>query len=281
MSPQASLPSPEAGTVAAHDGRAWARLPASEQGEGDMFDIEMRGEVAVVRMRHGRANTLDTAFCEAIVTQLDALRGTAGAVVWTADGGIFSAGVDLRRLVDGGQAYLHSFVPALSRAFKALYAFPQPLVTAVNGHALAGGCVIAAAGDQRLMVDAGASIGMPELRVGVPFPGIGLEIMRQVAGPAIERLLYRGERLDPGAALAMGLVHELVPAAELLERAVTLAADLASLPAEAFAVTKWQLREQVFLRLQTLEDEEREVERLWLEEATLARVRAYVASTLG
>ena len=245
-----------------------------------MFETTMHGEIAVVTMAHGKANALDTEFCEAIVGKLDELRGTARGVVWTGKGRIFSAGVDLRRILDAGEAYGHTFLPALSRAFKALYAFPHPMVTAINGHALAGGCIIAIAGDHRVMTDANASIGVPELRVGVPLPSMALEMIRQVTGIHAPRVLYRGERHDPQQALALGLVDELAPADEVLNRAIAAAEDLCSLAPESFAVTKWQLREQVFLRLHELEDEEREVERLWALPETHDRIRAYVDANI-
>jgi enoyl-CoA hydratase len=245
-----------------------------------MFETSMHGDIAVVTMAHGKANALDTEFCEAIVAKLDGLRNDARGVVWTGTGGIFSAGVDLHRILAGGEAYGHTFLPALSRAFKALYAFPNPLVTAINGHALAGGCIIAIAGDHRVMVNDKATIGVPELRVGVPLPGIALEMIRQVSGAHSQRVLYRGERHDPAAAQSLGLVDELVAAEQVLPTAIAAAEDLCSLSPEAFAVTKWQLREQVFLRLHELEDEEREVERIWALPATHDRIRNYMDANI-
>ena len=110
---------------------------------------------------------------------------------------------------------------------------------------------------------------------------MALEMVRQVCGAHADRVLLRGERHDPKTAKKLGLVDELVPADELLDAAFAAAQDLATINTDIFAVTKWQLREQVFLRLHELEDEEREVERLWLDPATLDRVRAYVEDTLG
>lgn len=246
-----------------------------------MLNVEVRDDVAVVEMQHGRANALDFEFCEAIVAKLDELRQSARAIVWTGNGSIFSAGVDLKRVLEEDKGYLHAFLPALSRAFKALYAFPNPMVCAINGHALAGGCIIAVAGDRRIMAEKQGTIGTPELRVGVPFPSMALEMVRQVCGAHADRVLLRGERHDPKTAKKLGLVDELVPADELLDAAFAAAQDLATINTDIFAVTKWQLREQVFLRLHELEDEEREVERLWLDPATLDRVRAYVENTLG
>ncbi|MEM7407996.1 MAG: enoyl-CoA hydratase/isomerase family protein [Pseudomonadota bacterium] len=246
-----------------------------------MFDTEMHDDIAVVTMCHGKANALDTEFCNGLVGKLDELRTSARGVVLTASGSIFSAGVDLHRVLQEDVGYVHTFLPALSRAFKALYAFPNPMVTAINGHALAGGCIIAIAADHRIMADAGATIGVPELRVGVPFPSMALEMIRQVAGRHAERIVYRGERLSPATAQQLGLVDDLVSADELQTKAIDSVRDLCSLAPESFAVTKWQLREQVFLRLHELEDEEREVERIWLEEGTRSRIQAYVDQAIG
>lgn len=246
-----------------------------------MFDIEMRDDVAIVTMSHGKANALDTEFCEAIVHKLDELRTQARAVVWTGSGSIFCAGVDLKRVLSEDVGYLHTFLPALSRAFKALYAFPNPMVSAINGHALAGGCIVAIAADHRIMASDSASIGMPELRVGVPVPSMALEMVRQVSGRHAERILYKGERFGASKARKLGLVDEVSNRAAVLDKAVACAQDLLAVAPEVFAVTKWQLREQVFLRLHELEDEEREVERLWMQPECRARIQAYLDQTLA
>ena len=245
-----------------------------------MLTIEMRDDVAVVTMSHGKANALDTEFCEAIVHKLDELRSQAKAVVWTGSGAIFSAGVDLKRVLAEDVGYLHTFLPALSRAFKALYAFPNPMVSAINGHALAGGCIVAIAADHRIMANDAATIGMPELRVGVPVPGVALEMVRQVSGKHTDRIVYRGERFGATKARKLGLIDDACNANDVLEKAVASAQDLLAVAPEVFAVTKWQLREQVLLRLHELEDEEREVERLWMEPDCRARIQAYLDATM-
>ena len=75
---------------------------------------------------------------------------------------VFSAGVDLRALADGGAEYAGRFVAALSEAFLAVFDHPAPVVAAINGHAIAGGCVLAMCADVRLM--SGGTIGLTELR---------------------------------------------------------------------------------------------------------------------
>src|SRR4051812_6094777 len=124
---------------------------------------------------------------------------SAGAIVLTGAGRAFSAGVDLRRIVEGGVPYAEEFLPALSDAFLAVFDCPRPVVAAINGHALAGGCVIAAAADLRLM--SGGTIGLTELLVGVQFPTVPLEIARHAFGPRAARLALTAEPYDADQAL--------------------------------------------------------------------------------
>src|SRR5262249_50576216 len=135
-----------------------------------MIDIEQSGKTLILHLAHGRANALDTEFCNAIASEFEKARtAPVDAVVVTGRGQIFSAGVDLLRVLDGGTAYLNGFLPALINLFETVFAYPKPVVAAINGHAIAGGCVLACAADYRVMAKGETRIGIPELRVGVPF----------------------------------------------------------------------------------------------------------------
>ena len=120
------------------------------------------GDVAIVSLAHGKVNAMDVELCEAVTARFEALRqGDSTAVVLTAQGSVFSAGVDLKRIVDGGAAYAERFIPALCGMFEAVLFHPRPVVAAINGHAIAGGCVLACAADLRLMADGPGRIGAP------------------------------------------------------------------------------------------------------------------------
>ena len=134
-----------------------------------MIERSQRDGILTLRLAHGKASALDLELIEATALALAEARD-ARAVILTGTGSIFSAGVDLYRLVDGGAEYTEQFVPALSRMLLDLFSFPKPLVVAVNGHAIAGGCIMTLAGDYRLMAGGNGRIGIPELLVGVPFP---------------------------------------------------------------------------------------------------------------
>src|SRR5258708_24895480 len=121
-------------------------------------------------------------FCEALTARFAEI-SSARAVVMTASGRTFSAGVDLVRLLEGGAPYVGKFLPVLSNMFAAVFSHPAPVVAAINGHAIAGGCVLACAADKRLMARDGGRIGVTELLVGVPFPPAAMEIIRCAPPP--------------------------------------------------------------------------------------------------
>jgi enoyl-CoA hydratase len=247
-----------------------------------MFDLTMRGRVAVLRMTHGKANAMDLEFCRWLSAQVDAcLQSAAGALVITGHGKMFSAGVDLPRLVSGGVAYVREFLPAMNHAFETLFAFPKPLVVAINGHAIAGGCVIACCGDYRIMAREPGRIGIPELLVGVPFPIVPLEIVRFATPPQhVQTLIYRGLTVVAEEALRYGLVDAVVDPERVVDEAVTIAEGLAALPFEAFHLTKQLLREPSIRRMREAAAVEWLVHEAWAGETVQTAVREYVARTL-
>jgi len=248
----------------------------------EMIDLVERGNVGVLHMRHGKANVLDVEFCGAITGQLEELRDSpARALVLTGEGRIFSAGVDLLRVLDGGRVYLQSFLPALSRTFETIFCFPKPVVAAINGHAIAGGCVLACAADHRVMAQGSGRIGVTELLVGVPFPTSALEIMRSAAAPRhFQAMLYGGTTLSPDEAAEQGLVNAIAEQDKLLDQAVGVAETLAALPPAAFALTKRQIHEPVMKRIrESGAGFDAAVAELWAAPKTLAAIRDYVART--
>ena len=249
---------------------------------GKVIDIQKRGETAIFRMQYGKANAFDLEFCEEIVRRLDDLsRSTVRALVITGQGQMFSAGVDLFRVLDGGPAYVSRFLPALKNAFESLLCFQKPVVAAINGHAIAGGCVLACAADHRLMALDSGRIGIPELRVGVPFPTLALEMVRMVVAPAHFRtLVYGGATLSPEEAKEMGIVDATVGPEGLLDRAVALAESLAAIPPEVFAMTKCQIRDPVMQRIRESGGEfDGAVNTIWTTPATVEAIRSYVGRT--
>jgi enoyl-CoA hydratase len=247
-----------------------------------MFELTRRGHVAVLQMTHGKANAMDIEFVRGLNAQVHAVQQSdARALVITGQGKMFSAGVDLVRVVDGGAAYVRDFLPAMNHAFEGLFAFPKPLVVAVNGHAIAGGCVLACCADYRVMAREPGRIGIPELLVGVPFPVVPLEIVR-FATPRqhLQALIYRGLTLPAEDAFRYGLVDAVVDPDRLLDEAMAVADQLAGIAFEAFHLTKRLLREPVIRRMREGGVIDGVVQDAWAGDAVLGAVRDYVARTL-
>lgn len=249
-----------------------------------MIDTEEDDGVLTIRLAHGKASALDLELLEALGRAVLDFEGSpARAAILTGTGGIFSAGVDLKRLVDGGDDYLDAFLPALEVVFRALFFCVKPVVVACNGHAIAGGCVLTCCGDVRLAAAGRGRIGVPELRVGVPFPRTALELIRFVVPPQhVQSVLLEGKTYDMESALAIGLVDRIVEPEQLESEAALVAGQLASYPPEAFAETKKMLRLPVQNRL----DREAEVDAariraLWGTSAVRGAVAEYVRETLS
>jgi enoyl-CoA hydratase len=121
-----------------------------------MIELKIEDGIAVVTIRHGKANALDIELCEELAKCFVELRNAdARAVVMTGQGRIFSAGVDLIRLSSGGPDYVRAFLPALHRLYDAVFFHPKPVVAAINGHAVAGSPAAPTGGSWR--GEAGAS----------------------------------------------------------------------------------------------------------------------------
>jgi enoyl-CoA hydratase len=249
-----------------------------------MIELEARGEVTILRMVAGKGNALNLDFLTALsgaMAQLE--RGAAKAVVVTGQGSCFSAGVDLRSMVDGGPAYVRQFLPLLARTFEQFATFSKPLVAAVNGHSIAGGLILTLACDQRLLARGTAQIGLTEIRVGVEFPAWPLEIARFATPPEhFSTLICTGRTWPPEEALARGLVDELVDPARLIERACEVAEELRAIPASAFSLTKAAIRRPLIeaARQRAAERDAATIEQ-WCRPETLRDMAAFAAKAIG
>src|SRR5690349_2913227 len=230
----------------------------------NMIEVSETEGVVVLRMANGKANAMSLEFCELLNASLDELnRSAVRAVVITGTGRIFSAGVDLLRLLDGGVAYVRNFVPALNKMLTTALSFPKPMIAAINGHAIAGGCVLACAADRRLMSREAGRIGVTELLVGVPFPSGAIEIMRGALAPRyFAQAIFSGATYTPPEAAERELVDEIVDPGLLLDRAVECAKSLAALPPAAFALTKRQTRQPILERAHA-DTWQKEVDAIW------------------
>lgn len=208
--------------------------------------VEARDETALVRIDRPPANAMDRELLGDVVAACEQLAADEpAAVVITGREGYFSAGVDLKlapTLDAEGQAEM---VDRINRMAAGWYGFPRPVVGAVNGHAIAGGIVLALCADHRVGGTEGR-FGLTEVRVGIGYPAVAIAVVRaELSPPAARDLVLRGELMDSQAALERGLLDELVEQDAVLDRALEVAAELAALPPQGYAFVKRQLRAPV------------------------------------
>lgn len=209
--------------------------------------------IAVVTFARPPVNVMDAASLEELAALFDRLAADVAvkSAVLIGEGGAFSAGLDLKAVPNLDMAGQRRLIAALNDGFGTLYAWPKPLVVAVNGHAIAGGMVAALCGDWRLVADVPLQASLAEIRVGVTFPVAPMQAaIGELSPSAARRMVLLGETLDAHEALALGVFDECVPANALLSRAVGRARRFANLPPQAFATTKRELRATALTRIE-------------------------------
>lgn len=239
-------------------------------------------ELVVLEIQHGKANAIDLDFFDQLGQCLDTLDDDPRPIVLTGTGKMFSAGVDLFQVLDGGKDYLDRFLPALSGGLRRLFTWPSPVIAAINGHAIAGGCILAAACDRRVMNGDGGKIGVTELMVGVPFPVVALEVLRHLLPThRVEELVKTGRLLGAEQAQQIGLVDDIAGGDELLDRASQVARQMGKIPPRSFALSKRHLRLPTIERMDRLAELDQEIEYVWSDDETLDGIRSFLEATVG
>jgi enoyl-CoA hydratase len=205
------------------------------------------GNIAVLELASNEVNALDPIVLGEVATFVQACADApdVAALVVTGVGTVFSAGMNVKKILAGDEAYVGELLESFERALLGLLACPIPTVAAVNGPAVAGGCLLACACDRRIVAD-DARMGVTELRVGVSIGVKTVDLFRQVCGHQAEQLMFDAGLVDAQQACRCGMAHESVPQAELRSRAVSVAGRLGRLDREAYALAKEAARRRIF-----------------------------------
>lgn len=249
-----------------------------------MIIREQQENTAVITLDNGKVNALSQPLLEALGNMLSQIEHQeTRAVVLTGKGTTFSAGVDLFSVFGGSKAQMDRFLATLKSVLLHLFTFRKPVVAAINGHAIAGGCLLAAACDYCVMAGGAGKIGVTEMLLGIPFPTIAFEIMRaRVAPQHLQSAIYSGATYSPEEALARGFIDEVVAAEAVRDRALSAARQIGAIPPATFALTKRQLRQPVLDRIERYEkDFSKEYTAIWQRDETSAAVQAYIAKITG
>lgn len=244
--------------------------------------VERQGKLAVVRLDKARGNAIDPPLVDDLARAFDELAhddGCGGVLLATAHSKVFSPGLDLVTLIQFTRPELQSFMGKFSSMLWALYGFAKPVVAAVSGHAVAGGCVLAMAADWRVL-KRGAQIGLNEVKVGVPLPwSVALLLRATVPPSSLARVALLGRNFSDEEALRAGLADELADAEGFEARALERLEEFVEKDPRALALTKYYLRASVLIEMRSREVELiRDFLGCWFSPEGQERLRTAVAS---
>src|SRR3712207_1058962 len=208
--------------------------------QGEHVRLKVEDGVAVLRLDRPRMNALDAAMQRrigALATECGE-RDDIAAVVLTGGERVFAAGADIVEMERLGYPEMAVHSGVLQAAFAAVARIPKPVVAAVNGYALGGGCELALCADVRIAAE-DATFGQPEIKLGI-IPGAGgTQRLTRLVGPSRAKdLIFTGRFVDAAEALAIGLVDRVVPAAEVLPTALAWAGAFVGGPRLALRAAK-------------------------------------------
>lgn len=206
--------------------------------------ITVDGGLATVRLDREHGNAINADMVDGLLTACRELSTDSGVrgVMLASVRSLFCPGLDLRELIHYDRAAIDEFMASFSEAVLSLFTLPKPLVAALGGHALAGGCLLAVTADRRIL-RRGCRVGLNAIRVGLPLPfGMALILREAVHSSRLEEAALLGRNYADEQAVEAGIVHELhdgegfeAYCREQLER-------MASREPAAFAITKRYLR---------------------------------------
>lgn len=218
------------------------------------------GGAVVVKMSSNKLNLMNDSFFDDLNYAFDILENDYPdrPVILTSIGNVFSAGLDINHcytLFRNGdmeeiRIWFEHFRDSLVRAFS----FERPLIGAVNGHAIAGGLVLALCCDIRIVSSADSKFGLNEVKVGFPLPATIADIIKHSLGtPVAEELIYKSSLFGPQDALEYGIFHELADPAHLMTKALDQAVEFADIPCiESYSHAKKALRAESLDRIRGL-----------------------------
>jgi enoyl-CoA hydratase/carnithine racemase len=202
--------------------------------------LDVADAVATIRLERPKMNALNRQMQAEIGAAAAecAHRGDIRAVVVYGGEKVFAAGADIKEMDAMSFADMAAHSRDLQAAFTGLARVPKPVVAAITGYALGGGCELALCCDFRVVAE-DAKLGQPEIRLGI-IPGAGgTQRLTRLVGPAKAKdIVFSGRQVDAAEALAIGLADRVVPASDVYETAHAWAATFASGPAVALAAAK-------------------------------------------
>ncbi len=249
-----------------------------------MIELSADEGIAILTLAAGRANAIDRPLLDELADRLaQVVADRPRALIVTGKAHAFCAGLALPALIDLSRDELRAVMARFTEVMRQLLEVPMPTVAAINGPAIAGGCVLALMCDQRVMVDAGPKdaprIGLNESQLGIGLPAVVVEVARhKLPATSFVPVALAGALFEARRALGYGLIDEVTTPDELGARAMTRAKALTVSGPDAYAQIKAAWNRPIALAIAGADDAELEAWLdTWFSVDGQARLRAIVA----
>jgi enoyl-CoA hydratase/carnithine racemase len=209
------------------------------------MQVSKDGEIATVTLNRGKVNALNEPMVEELTKSFEDLEtdNEVRSIIFTGSGKFFSFGFDVPEFLNYSKSDFIRYLEKFTNFYTYLFLFPKPIVAALNGHTIAGGCMLATACDFRLMVTGKAKISLNEITFGSPVLAGSVEMLRYCVGSRnAQSILYSGAMYSAEEACQLGLIDQVSSEDALTEDVRKVAQELAQKDSSAFRSIKHLLR---------------------------------------
>jgi 3,2-trans-enoyl-CoA isomerase len=242
--------------------------------------VSKENSISTVTMSKGKVTAINEAFVDELGAVFNELAADADtkAVILTGDGKFFSFGFDIPELLNYSKNDFASYLKKFCAMYTQMFLFPKPVIAAINGHAMAGGCVLALTCDYRVMVTGKAKTALNELNIGAAiFAGCVGMLKAAVGTRNAEKVLLTGAMYTAEDAQRIGLVDSVASEETLMAEAKKIAVEFSQKNPDAFKTMKNLLRRPVADCFgQREEDSIRDFIEIWYSEATRKTLKEVV-----
>jgi enoyl-CoA hydratase/carnithine racemase len=246
--------------------------PSEREGEMASVTVSQQEGIATVTLQRGKVNALNEVLVGELLESLEKLESDAAvrAVILTGAGKFFSFGFDIPEFLGYEKSDFERYLRSFTKLCSYLFTFPKPVIAAVNGHAVAGGCMLATACDYRIMATGKARIALNEITFGASVFAGSVALLRCCAGHRnAERILFSGAMYSAEEARQLGLADQCCPAEAMAPAALKVAREFADKNGRAFQSLKGLLRGPVAEEIRRREDDSiREFVDIWYSDVT-------------
>lgn len=213
-----------------------------------LVEISTNENIAIISMNRGKVNAINREMVDAIGNAFRAVETdeNINGVVFTGSGKFFSFGFDIPELFPQSSEEFTQFLTAFAELYSYLFLFPKPIVAALNGHTVAGGCMLATMCDYRIVIGGKAKLSLNEIALGASVFAGSVEMLKTVVGHRnAEIIMLGGKMYSVGEAKKLGLVDEIVEEDDLSKAALSKAQELGANRNVAYASIKKLFRKQI------------------------------------